>query len=86
LDAAAEGGALLQVLSREPTPEFAAEVAEQYQQLLARLGDPALVRVANLKMEGYTNEEIAGQLECTTRTVECRLRIIRGLWQKEDPP
>jgi RNA polymerase sigma factor (sigma-70 family) len=81
----ADGGALLhQVLSREPTPEFAAEVAEQYQRLLARLGDPELVRVVGLKMEGYTNQEIAGQLACTTRTVERRLRIIRGLWEKED--
>jgi DNA-directed RNA polymerase specialized sigma24 family protein len=87
LDAGIEGGALLQqVLSREPTPEFAAEVAEQYQRLLARLGDPELIRVAGLKMEGYTNDEIAGQLDCTTRTVERRLRIIRGLWEKEDAP
>jgi DNA-directed RNA polymerase specialized sigma24 family protein len=87
LDPEMDGGALLhQVFSREPTPEFAAEVAEQYQRLLARLGDPELIRVANLKMEGYTNEEIAGRLECTTRTVERRLRIIRGLWKKEDAP
>jgi RNA polymerase sigma factor (sigma-70 family) len=84
---AGEGGALLeQVLSREPTPAFAAEVAEQYQQLLARLNDPELVRVAGLKIEGYTNEEIAAELVCTTRTVERRLRIIRGLWEKEDAP
>jgi RNA polymerase sigma factor (sigma-70 family) len=87
LDADTDSGALLhQALSREPTPEFAAEVAEQYQRLLARLSDPELVRVANLKMEGYTNEEIAGQLDCTPRTIERRLRIIRGLWQKEDAP
>jgi DNA-directed RNA polymerase specialized sigma24 family protein len=80
-----DGGPLLQqVLSREPTPAFAAELAEQYQLLLARLGDPDLVRVASLKMEGYTNEEIAGQLDCTTRTIERRLRIIRGLWEKDD--
>jgi DNA-directed RNA polymerase specialized sigma24 family protein len=87
LDAGTQGGALLkQVLSREPTPAFAAEVAEQYQRLIARLGDPELIRVAGLKMEGYTNDEIAGQLDCTTRTVERRLRIIRGLWEKEDTP
>jgi RNA polymerase sigma factor (sigma-70 family) len=82
-----EAGALLeQVLSREPTPAFAAEVAEQYQRLLSRLEDPELVRVAGLKMEGYTNDEIAAQLVCTTRTVERRLRIIRGLWEKDDAP
>jgi RNA polymerase sigma factor (sigma-70 family) len=80
------GGALLQqVLSREPTPAFAAEVAEQYERLLALLDDPELTRVAGLKMEGYTNDEIARKLDCTTRTVERRLRIIRGIWEKEDP-
>jgi DNA-directed RNA polymerase specialized sigma24 family protein len=87
LDAGVDGGALLQqVLSREPTPAFAVEVAEQYQRLLARLDNPELVRVARLKVEGYTNDEIAGQLHCTTRTVERRLRIIRGLWEKKDAP
>jgi RNA polymerase sigma factor (sigma-70 family) len=86
-DAGRDGGALLQqVLSREPTPAFAAEVAEQYQRLLARLDNPDLERLAGLKLEGYTNDEIAGQLNCTTRTVERRLRIIRGLWEKEDAP
>jgi DNA-directed RNA polymerase specialized sigma24 family protein len=87
LDFGSESSALLhQVLSREPTPAFAAGVTEQYQQLLARLGDAEFIRVASLKMEGYTNEEIARQLDCTTRTVERRLRIIRGLWEKEDDP
>lgn len=82
-----EGRNLLEhVLSREPTPEFAAEVAEQYRRLLARLGDPELTQVAVLKMEGYTSQEIATQLDCTTRTVERKLRIIRGLWEKESPP
>jgi DNA-directed RNA polymerase specialized sigma24 family protein len=83
-DASLESQALLEhVLSREPTPAFAAEMAEQYQQLLDRLGDPELIRVAGLKMEGYTNDEIADQLNCTTRTTERKLRIIRGLWEKE---
>jgi RNA polymerase sigma factor (sigma-70 family) len=81
-----EGTLLHQVLSREPTPAFAAEVAEEYQRLLARLTDPELRRVVGLKMQGYTNEEMARQLNCTTRTVERRLRIIRGLWEKEERP
>jgi DNA-directed RNA polymerase specialized sigma24 family protein len=75
-----------QVLSREPTPEFAAQLAEEYQLLLARLGDRELEAVAVWKMEGYTNAEIAGQLDCTPRTVERKLRLIRGLWRQEGPP
>jgi DNA-directed RNA polymerase specialized sigma24 family protein len=75
---------LQQVLSREPTPQFAAQVAEEYQRLLARLGDRELEAVALWKMEGYTNGEIAAKLDYTVRTVERKLRIIRGLWQQED--
>jgi DNA-directed RNA polymerase specialized sigma24 family protein len=87
LDAGMGSRALLElVLSREPTPEFATEVAEQYQRLLARLSDPELIRVANLKMEGYTNDEIATQQNYTTRTVERKLRIIRGIWEKDNTP
>ena len=74
---------LQQILSREPTPEFAAEVAEQCQRLLARLGDRDLESVALWRMEGYRNDEIADKLGCTPRTVERKLRIIRGLWEKE---
>jgi RNA polymerase sigma factor (sigma-70 family) len=84
LDAGSGDAALLQqVLSREPTPAFAVEVAEQYQRLLALLNDPELTRVAGLKMEGYNNDEIAARLHCTRRTVQRRLRIIRGRWEQE---
>jgi DNA-directed RNA polymerase specialized sigma24 family protein len=71
------------LVGREPTPEFAAQVAEEYQRLLDRLGDPSLRTVAVWKMEGYTNEEIAARLACAPRTVERKLRLIRGLWEQE---
>jgi RNA polymerase sigma factor (sigma-70 family) len=75
-----------QILSREPTPEFAAQVAEEYQLLLGRLADRELETMAAWKMEGYTNAEIARKLDCTERTVERKLRIIRGLWEQEGRP
>jgi DNA-directed RNA polymerase specialized sigma24 family protein len=74
---------LEQFLSREPGPEFAALVAEEYQRMLTRLGDATLQSVASWKMEGYTNEEIARKLQCTPRSVYRKLCIIRGLWEKE---
>lgn len=64
----------------EPTPEFAAEVAEECRRLLDLLGDDELRSVAMWKMEGYTNEEIAARLKCVPRTVERKLRVIRSLW------
>jgi DNA-directed RNA polymerase specialized sigma24 family protein len=71
------------LLSREPTPEFAAEVAEACQHLLASLGDQRLEEVARCKMEGYTTEEIARRLKCSARSVKRKVQLIRNLWEKE---
>jgi DNA-directed RNA polymerase specialized sigma24 family protein len=69
-----------QVVGQEPTPEFAAQVAEECRRLLGLLDDDALRSVALWKMEGYTSEEIAERLGCAPRTVERKLRLIRRLW------
>jgi DNA-directed RNA polymerase specialized sigma24 family protein len=78
-------GGLAELLDREPTPEFAAQVAEECRRLLGLL-DPELQAVAQAKMEGHTNKEIADQLGCVVRSVERRLRVIRTLWSKEGKP
>jgi len=72
-----------QVLSREPTPDFAAQVAEQCQRLLRLLGDPELESVALWKMEGYTNDEIADRLGYAPRSIKRKLQMIRSLWAQE---
>lgn len=77
------GLALHQVIAREPTPEFALQVAEEYQRLLDLLADEELKQIATWKMEGYLNEEIAERLNCVNRTVERRLNLIRSLWSRE---
>jgi DNA-directed RNA polymerase specialized sigma24 family protein len=71
------------VVAQEPTPEFAAQVAEGYERLLRCLGDTGLRSLAVAKMEGYTNHEIATRLGCCVSTVERRLQIIRRLWAEE---
>ncbi len=70
----------------ELTPEFAALVTEEYRRLLHLLGDEVLCQIAVRKMEGYTDEEVAGLLGCVTRTVERKLRLIRQIWDREDRP
>ena len=50
------------VLGTEPTPEFAALVADECRRLLDRLGDETLRTVAVWKMEGETNAAIAARL------------------------
>jgi DNA-directed RNA polymerase specialized sigma24 family protein len=67
----------------EPTPEFAAEVAESCELLFARLADRVLQQIAQLKLEGYHNGEIATELGVTRRTIERKLGIIRRLWSSE---
>jgi DNA-directed RNA polymerase specialized sigma24 family protein len=69
-----------QFLSSEPTPEFAAQAAEEFQRLLDLLPSPELRTIAQWKMQGYTNKEIAKELDCALRSVERRLRVIRALW------
>jgi DNA-directed RNA polymerase specialized sigma24 family protein len=69
----------------EPSPAFAAVLAEECQRLLDKLGTPELQRVALLKMEGYTIDEIAAQLGRVPRTVKRWLQMIRQIWEKELP-
>ncbi len=71
------------VLGREPTPEFAALVADECAHLLSLLGDDQLRTLAVLKLEGFSNEEVAGRLGCAVRTVERKLRMIRTWWERE---
>jgi DNA-directed RNA polymerase specialized sigma24 family protein len=59
------------------------EMAIEYQALLAKLNDPNLERVATLKLDGYTNEEIAISIHRTRRTVQRMLDLIRDLWREE---
>ena len=74
---------LEQLLTREPTPEEAAEVADECRRLLDLLEEPELRQVALWKVEGYTNEEIAARLDCVPRTVERKVSRIRLLWKHE---
>jgi RNA polymerase sigma factor (sigma-70 family) len=77
------GPDLERFLSREPTPELAAQMAERYRQLLASLGERDLELVAVWRMEGLTVKEIADRLQYDERTIKRKLRIIRGIWEKE---
>jgi DNA-directed RNA polymerase specialized sigma24 family protein len=77
---------LAQVVGTEPTPEFAAQVAEECQRLLDLLGDPRLRAIAVWKMEGHTNEEIATRLNCSPFTVTRKLGRIRSTWAQEVEP
>jgi DNA-directed RNA polymerase specialized sigma24 family protein len=76
---------LADTIGREPTPAFAAQVAEEYQRLLDRLGDADLRAIAVWQMEGYQVEEIAAKLGRSPRTVARKLAVIRDRWNAEEP-
>ena len=70
------------LIGSEPTPQMAVEMAEQSQRLLEALPDPELRSIALWKMEGYTNEEIAGKLDCARSTVQRKLNLIQARWEE----
>jgi DNA-directed RNA polymerase specialized sigma24 family protein len=71
----------IHVASREPTPEFAVEFVEVCERLFHGLEDANLKEIATLKMEGYTDIEVADRLKCSRRTVQRRITIIRRHWE-----
>ncbi|MEO2045779.1 MAG: ECF-type sigma factor [Pirellulales bacterium] len=75
-------GGMEQIRSREPTPEFAAEFAETFDDLFSALDDPSLQNVVTLRFEGYTDSEIAKRLDYSRRTVQRKLVIIRRHWKR----
>jgi DNA-directed RNA polymerase specialized sigma24 family protein len=77
-------GEVAGVAGAMPTPEFAAMVADEYRSLLARLRDDSLRKVALLRMEGYTNSDVARRLGCSLRTVARKVEIIRRTWIGEE--
>jgi DNA-directed RNA polymerase specialized sigma24 family protein len=74
-----EANGLDSIEAGDPTPDVAAQLAEEFQCLLDRLGSDELRRIAVGKLEGYTNAEIAGRLSCAEVSVERRLRLIRKI-------
>ena len=80
--AALEAGGLAQAPAHEPSPELAALMAEECRRLFDTLPDESLRQVAALRLEGYTDREIAARLSCGLSTIERRLRTIRTVWTR----
>jgi DNA-directed RNA polymerase specialized sigma24 family protein len=75
--------ALDEIPGNEPTPEFAAMVTDEYRRLFGGLTNESLRVVAILKLEGHSNDEIAKSLDCSLRSVERKLEMIRKRWLPE---
>jgi DNA-directed RNA polymerase specialized sigma24 family protein len=72
------------VVGSEPSPELAAQVADECRRRLAMLGNETLRSIALWKMEGFTNDEIAAKLGCVRFTVVRKLQAIRRAWSEDE--
>lgn len=72
-----------ELIGDQPTPDLLAMMEEQSRRLLGTLRDDPLRRIAVLRIEGYTVEEIALKMSVSTRSIERKLQLIRNQWTKE---
>ena len=59
-----------------PTPDEAIEFADQFKQLLTSL-DAEEQQIVHLKLQEYTNDQVAEQLGCSERTVRRTLKRLQ---------
>jgi DNA-directed RNA polymerase specialized sigma24 family protein len=73
---------LADVVSPEPTPEFTAELLDEFRHLLEilREEDATLCLIALRKSEGCSNAEIAAELSLSPRTVQRKFQRICVVW------
>jgi DNA-directed RNA polymerase specialized sigma24 family protein len=80
---AAEACGLDQFADDEPAPEFFVCLDEEYRRLTGLLRDEVIRRVATLRLEGLSNEEIAEQIGISLRAVQRKVRLIEDRWTQE---
>jgi DNA-directed RNA polymerase specialized sigma24 family protein len=77
-------GTFADPIDDELPPDMLAAVNEECLLLMQRLPDDQFRRIAQAKLEGCTNAEIAAELQVVERTIERKLEIIRGIWLSDD--
>lgn len=83
LNQADEDKSVIEVIGSEPSPEMVFILEESLEQFFSHLGVGQLRDLAVAKLEGYSNAEIAKRFECSERTIERRLHLIREKLQQE---
>ena len=81
---AAEIDGLDRIAGEGPSPALVAMVVDEYRRLRDGLRNDSLRQVLDLRLEGYTREEIAERLGCSERTVKRKLELIREAWLEEE--
>lgn len=74
---------VIEAIGNEPTPEMVLMMKESVEQFFSHLGVGQLTDLASAKLEGYSNAELAQRFDCSERTIERRLHLIREKCQQE---
>ena len=67
--------------SKDQAPDVVAEFADQFRYLMEMLPRDDMRTIVGLKLEGYTNREIASKLERGLSSIERKLKSIREVWE-----
>ena len=62
------------------TPDLLAEMSESCSLLVDAIPDEMIRKIVLLKFEGWSNGEVASELNCTRPTVERKLERVRRIW------
>ena len=73
---------LTEIVDDQPSPTLIPELADELRHLMQILGDEVLIRIAQLRLEGYTVAEIASEVELGERTVARKIARIRQEWEE----
>ncbi len=68
------------VLDDRQLPEMSLKLATTCDEMLQRLGEESLRKVAVLRLEGFSDAEIAEKLDCSVVTVKRKMVRIRDKW------
>ncbi len=83
LDNGGDNETVLEAVGDEPSPEMVLMMQESVEQFFSHLGVGQLRELAGAKLEGYSNAELARRFQCSERTIERRLHLIREKCQQE---
>ena len=67
----------------EPTPEFAAMVADESRYRLSQLPEK-MVDVVKLRMQGFTLKEVSEKTDVSLPTVQRYLNYVREVWSQDE--
>ena len=80
-DSKTAGNILNQVPGREPSPDERLTLQECFDVFIDQIPE-SLRPVAYQHLLGHSQKEIAGSLDCTTRTIERKMALIRNYWNR----